>query len=158
MAMNYELSPEQEQYIREQNEKRRVESQEREARRLQRAEHLEERRGEYALLRGEMRAFSQSLSDLNGKFNARRVEIGEIGQAKIDAASLVRKDTIEEAKQEFIDTRTSEFTRYQAEFKAATDQMRAETDLVQEEFNEELEELLQGRKAIVDQIRNFRWD
>ena len=43
-----ELSPEQEQFVREANERSRRDREEREARRIQRAERLEGRRAEYA--------------------------------------------------------------------------------------------------------------
>ena len=154
---DYELSPEQEQYIREQNEKSRVAREDREARRLQRADLLEQRQGDYAVLRGQMAGVNQRLSDLNGKYNAMRVEIGEIGQAKIDAAGVIRKDTIAIARQEYLDTRQSESEKYQAVFTAATGQMRQDTDAVAEEFDEELDEIRRERRGIVDQIRNFAW-
>ena len=48
MGMNYELSPEQEQFVREANEKSRLAREEREAKRIQRAEKLEGRKAEYA--------------------------------------------------------------------------------------------------------------
>ena len=52
---DYELSPEQEQYVREQNEKSRQQREEREAKRIQRAEKLEQRQANYAVLRGRWR-------------------------------------------------------------------------------------------------------
>ena len=55
MDLNPELSsPEQEQFVREANERSRVAREEREAKRIQRAEKLEGRRIEYAALRGQL--------------------------------------------------------------------------------------------------------
>ena len=155
---DYELSPEQEQFVREANERSRLAREEREANRIQRAEKLEGRRADYAGIRGQLAEITQRLVDLNDKYNARRVEIGEVGQAKIDAASIVRRDTIAAARQEFIDARKSEFETYKAAFTAATGQMRQETDLVQDDFSEELDEIRRERKVVADQLRNFSWD
>ena len=86
MGMNYELSPEQQQFVIEANEKSRLAREEREAKRIQRAEKLEGRKAEYAGIRGQLSEINQRLSDLNGKYNADRVELGDIAQDKIDAA------------------------------------------------------------------------
>ena len=155
---NYELSPEQEQYLREQNEKNRQQREEREALRIQRAEKLEGRRAEYAGLRGQLAEVNQRLSDLNGKYNAERVELGEIAQRKIDVAGVIRKDTIAAARQEYVDTRRAESAKYQEVFKAVTGKLQTDSDAVGDDFDDELEEIRRERKVVADQIRSFDWD
>ena len=75
---------------------------------------------EYAGIRGQLAEINQRLSDLNGKYNAERVELGDVAQDKIDAAGIVRKETIAAARQEYIETRRSESAKYQEVFKAVT--------------------------------------
>ena len=105
---DYELSPEQEQFVREANEKSRLAREEREAKRIQRAEKLEGRRAEYAGIRGQLAEINQRMADLNGKYNAERVDLGDAAQEKIDAAGVIRKETIGAARQEYIATRRAE--------------------------------------------------
>ena len=160
MGMNtdYELSPEQEQFIREANERSRQQREEREARRIQRAERLEGRRIEYAGIRGQLSEINQRLSDLNGKYNAERVELGDVAQDKIDAAGVVRKETIAAARQEYIETRRSESAKYQEVFKAVTGQLQEDSNAVGDDFDDELGDIRRERKVVADQLRNFSWD
>ena len=92
--VNRELSPEQEQFVREANEKSRLAREEREAKRLQRAEKLEGRKAEYAAIRGELREIHQRMADMNGKYNAERVELGDVSNAKLAAAGAILKETV----------------------------------------------------------------
>lgn len=158
MTADYELSPEQEQFVREANEKSRQDREEREARRIQRAEKLEARQAEYAGLRGQMRGINQRLSDLNGKYNSERVELGEVAQGKLDAAQAIRKELIGAARQEYLDTRRTESAKYHEIFKSVTGQLQADSNAVGDDFDEELAEIRRERKVVVDQIRSFDWD
>ena len=132
MAMNYELSPEQEQYIREQNEKSRLAREEREAKRIQRAEQLEGRGIEYAGIRGQLAEINQRMADLNGEYNSKRVELGDVAQDKIDAAGVIRKETIGAARQEYVDIRRAESAKYQVIFKSVTGQLQEDSNAVRD--------------------------
>ena len=154
----YELSPEQEQFVREANERSRQQREEREARRIQRAERLEGRKAEHAGLRGELREIHQRMADMNGKYNAERVDLGDMAQAKIDAAGVIRKETIRAARQEYLDTRSAESRKYQEVFKAVTGQLQEDSNAVGDDFDDELAEIRRERKVVADQLRNFSWD
>ena len=160
MALNNEreLSPEQEQFLRESNEKNRLMREEREAKRIQRAEKLEGRKADYAGLRGQLAGINQRLSDLNGKYNAERVELGDIAQDKIDAAGVVRKETIGAARQEYKEIRRIESAKYQEIFKSVTGQLQHDSNAVGDDFDDELDEIRRERKVVADEIRNFSWD
>ena len=157
MSSDYELSPEQEQFVREANEKSRVAREEREAKRIQRAEKLEGRRAEYAGLRGQLTEINQRMADLNGKYNAERVELGDVAQDKIDAAGVIRKETIAAARQEYVDTRRTESKKYQEIFKSVTGQLQQDSNAVGDDFDDELVEIRRERKVVADQLRNFDW-
>ena len=130
----YELSPEQEQFVREANERSRVAREEREAKRIQRAEKLEGRRIEYAGIRGQLTEISQRMSDMNGKYNAERVALGDAAQEKINAAGVIRKETISAARQEYVETRRTESAKYQEVFKTVTGQLQQDSDAVGDDF------------------------
>ena len=154
----YELSPEQEQFVREANERSRVAREDREAKRIQRAEKLEGRKTEYAAIRGELTEISQRMSDMNGKYNAERVALGDAAQQKIDAAGVIRKETISAARQEYVETRRTESAKYQEVFKTVTGQLQQDSNAVGDDFDDELTELRRERKVVADQLRNFSWD
>lgn len=154
---DYELSPEQEQFVREANEKSRLDREEREAKRIQRAEKLEGRRVEYAAIRGQLAEIHQRMSDMNGKYNAARMELGDIAQEKIDAAGVIRKETISAARQEYRDIRSTESAKYQEVFKSVTGQLQQDSNAVGDDFDDELIEIRQERKVVADQLRNFSW-
>ena len=156
--VNRELSPEQEQFVREANERSRQQREEREANRIQRAEKLEGRRIEYAAIRGELKEIHQRMADMNGKYNAERMELGDIAQGKIDAAGVIRKETIGAARQEYLDTRKTESQKYQQVFKSVTGQLQEDSNAVGDDFDDELVEIRRERKVVADQLRNFSWD
>ena len=158
MTTDYELSPEQEQFVREAHRLAREEREEREAKRIQRAEKLEGRRAEYAGIRGQLSEINQRMADLNGKYNAERMELGDAAQEKIDAAGVLRKETIGAARQEYIETRRTESAKYQEVFKAVTGQLQQDSDAVGDDFDDELGEIRRERKVVADQLRNFSWD
>ena len=158
MTTDYELSPEQEQFVLEANERSRIAREEREANRIQRAEKLEGRRAEYSAIRGQLAEINHRLSDLNGKYNSQRVELGDAAQEKINAAGVLRKDTIAAARQEYIETRRAESRKYQEVFKAVTGQLQQDSDAVGDDFDDELDEIRRERKVVADQLRNFSWD
>ena len=154
---DYELSPEQEQFVREANERSRLDREEREAKRVQRAEKLEGRRIEYAGLRGQLREINQRMADLNGKYNADRVELGDVAQDKINAAGIVRKEMTAAARQEYFDVRRAESKKYAEVFKSVTGQLQQDSDAVGDDFDDELGEIRRERKVVADQLRNFNW-
>ena len=158
MKPDYELSPEQEQFVREANERSRLAREEREAKRIQRAEKLAGRRIEYAALRGELTEIHQRMADMNGKYNAERVELGEIAQGKIDTAGIIRKETIGAARQEYVDIRRAESAKYKEVFKSVTGQLQQDSDAVGDDFDDELGEIRRERKVVADQLRNFSWE
>ena len=155
---DYELSPEQEQFVREANERSRQQREEREAKRLQRAEKLEDRKAEYAGLRGQLREINQRMADLNGTYNADRVELGDVAQDKINAASTIRKEMTAAARQEYFDVRRTESKKYVEIFKSVTGQLQEDSNAVGDEFDDELVEIRRERKVVADQLRNFSWD
>ena len=154
---NYELSPEQEQFVLQANEKSRLAREEREAKRIQRAEKLEGRKAEYAGLRGQLREINQRMSDMNGKYNAERVELGDVSNAKIAAAGVILKEVCGAAWEEYRALRRSEARKYQEIFKAVTEQLQQDSNAVGDDFDDELVEIRQDRKVVADQIRNFDW-
>ena len=154
---DYELSPEQEQFVREANERSRVAREEREAKRIQRAEKLEGRRAEYAGLRGQLTEINQRMSDMNGKYNAERVELGDVSNAKIAAAGVILKEVCGAAWKEYRDLRRSEARKYQQLFKAVTEKLQADSDAVGDDFDDELVEIRRERKVVADLLRNFDW-
>ena len=154
---NRELSPEQEQFVREANERSRLAREEREAKRIQRAEKLEGRRAEYAGLRGQLKEINQRMSDMNGKYNAERVELGDVSNAKIAAAGILLKETCSAAWEEYRDLRRSEARKYQQLFKAVTEQLQEDSNAVGDDFDEELVEIRRERKDVADQLRSFDW-
>ena len=154
---DYELSPEQEQFVREANERSRVAREEREAKRIQRADKLANRKAEYAGLRGQLREVQQRMADLNDKYNADRVELGDVAQGKIDAASTVRKDVTAAARQEYFDVRKTESKKYVEVFKSVTGQLQEDSNAVGDDFDDELVEIRRERKVVADQLRNFDW-
>ena len=154
---DYELSPEQEQFVREANEKSRLDREGREARRIQRAEKLANRRAEYAGIRGQLAEINQRMADLNGKYNAERVELGDVAQEKLNAAQAIRKESIGAARQEYLDTRKTESKKYVEVFKAVTGQLQQDSNAVGDDFDDELGEIRRERKVVADQLRNFDW-
>ena len=156
--MDYELTEEQLQAVTERNERTQRLNREREENRRERKAKLEEQKTEYSLLRAEMLGLNRQISELNGDFNDRRMELGDAAQTKRDVIADVRDHTIQAARQEYYDVRKVESDKYTAEFTSIYTKLREDTDIVQDDFDEAYDELVQQRKVVVKQIRNFSWE
>ena len=81
---------------------------------------------------------SQALRDLNDEFNDRRVALGDVAQAQRDAAAELRDEVIRDARQEYYDIRKVESDKYQEQFTEIYSQLRVDTGIIQDEFDESL--------------------